>query len=52
MYMKYFVLINYVRERKDYQKMKPVLREVLGSNANVTKRMDTLHTLQKSLEKR
>lgn len=52
MYMKYFLLIDYVRGREDYQKEKAILREVLGSNATITKRMDTLHTLKKSLEKR
>lgn len=52
LHMKYFNLVQLVRKAKDYEKNRGQVRELLGSNDNMTSRMDRLSDLKTTLKKR
>ncbi|XP_055300839.1 ubiquitin carboxyl-terminal hydrolase 8 [Sitodiplosis mosellana] len=52
MYMKYFALIEIIRNAKDFSKVKGAVKELLGGNKDIFARMDLLEELKDSLLKR
>lgn len=51
-YMKYFNLIEIIRKKKDFDKIKIKQREYFGTKDEIMRRMDILGDLKKSLQKR
>lgn len=50
--MKYFALINYLQQAKDFKKEEQFIRKLLGKNTDIKARMDRLQSIQQSLIKR
>lgn len=51
-YMKYFTLINIIRKAKDFHKIKSEQRDLLGTNEEISRRMDILEQIKKNLLRR
>lgn len=52
MYMKYFNLIEIVKQAKDFHKIKDKTKKIFGSKQEIYARMDILEKLKDSLLKR
>lgn len=50
--MKYFALINYLKQAKDFKKEEKFVRLLLGKNTDIKARMDRLQSIQQSLIER
>lgn len=50
--MKYFALINYLKQAKDFKKEEQYIRKLLGKNTDIKARMDRLQLIQQSLIER
>lgn len=51
-YMKYFNLITIIQKSKEFPLHKLDLRETLGTNSDISKRLDKLEKLKASLQNR